>query len=79
MIPAASSHRTSSRMALRRVRLGVCIVAGALASTLAVAQAAAPDNDDFAGAQAVRIGDRVTGTTADATLQDGEPAPAARC
>jgi len=47
-----------------------------LAALPAAAQAASPANDDFANAQTVRIGDRVTGTTAESTLQAGEPAPA---
>ena len=75
MIAAALSHRRCSPMTLRRVRLGLCVVAGVLASVPAVAHAAPPDNDDFAGAQTVRVGDSVTGTTAAATLQAGEPAP----
>ncbi len=53
---------------------------GAVLSILAAlpvtaAHAAPPDNDDFGNAQVVRVGDRVTGTTIDATLQSGEPAP----
>ncbi|MDX6680933.1 MAG: hypothetical protein QOG94_972 [Solirubrobacteraceae bacterium] len=75
MIPAALSHRRCSRMTLRSMWLGLCVVAAALAYAPALARAAAPDNDDLAGAQVVHVGDRVTGTTADATLQTGEPAP----
>ncbi len=41
----------------------------------ASAQAAPPANDAFADAQVVRVGDRVTGTTVEATAQAGEPAP----
>ena len=57
-------------------RLALCLlVAAASASLPAGAQAAAPANDDFADAQVVRVGDRVTGSTAEATLEVGEPAP----
>ena len=40
----------------------------------AIAQAAPPANDDLAAAQVVRIGDHLTGTIVDATMQAGEPA-----
>ena len=53
----------------------MCVLLAALAALPAGAQAAPPDNDDFADAQIVHVGDRVTGTTLAATAQAGEPAP----
>ena len=58
---------------LRRMRSTIVLALVALAAMPAVGQAAAPANDDLAGAQVVRIGDRATGTIADATMQAGEP------
>ena len=75
-MPAALPHTMCSRMVPRRTRLGLRLIVVALLAWLpAGAQAAAPANDDFADAQVVRVGDRVTGTTAEATLEAGEPAP----
>jgi hypothetical protein len=62
----------------RTARPAICAVLALLvAMPSATAQAAPPDNDDFGNAQLVRVGDRVTGTTTDATLQSGEPAAGA--
>ena len=62
----------------RLARLAIGAVLALLATMpVAAAQAAPPDNDDFANAQLVQVGDRVTGTTDDATLQSGEPAAGA--
>jgi len=71
MSPSPRPDRTSW---LRRARLGLCVVLAGLAALPAAAHAAPPDNDAFAEAQIVRVGDRVTGTTVDATAQVGEPA-----
>ncbi len=66
-------HRNGT---LRRARLGICAVLAALAALPAgAAHAAPPDNDAFADAQLVRVGDRVTGDTTEATAQAGEPTP----
>ncbi|MDX6679588.1 MAG: hypothetical protein QOE31_3640 [Solirubrobacteraceae bacterium] len=73
MRPAPPTDRTCSRTR-RCVTLAVSLVVALLMSLPAVAQAAPPDNDDFAAAQTVHVGDRVTGTTAEATLETGEPA-----
>ncbi len=59
---------------LRMTRGALCLTLTALVGLPAVAQGAAPANDDLAGAQVVRVGDRVTGTIVDATLETGEPA-----
>jgi hypothetical protein len=64
-----------SRILPRRTRSAICLGVAVLASLASTAQAAPPSNDAFADAQTVRIGDSVTGTTAEATLQTGEPAP----
>ncbi len=73
MRPATPSHRMCSRTR-RGAPLALSLVAAALLSLPAIAQAAPPANDAFADAQIVRAGDRVTGTTADATSEPGEPA-----
>jgi hypothetical protein len=52
----------------------MCVLLAALAALPAAAQAAPPANDDFAAARVVNVGDRLTGTTLDATAQAGEPA-----
>ena len=77
MTPSHRSGRIEHRHGARRLaRLGICVLLAAVAGMpAAAAQAAPPDNDDFGNAQVVRVGDRVTGTTLDATLQSGEPAP----
>ena len=67
--------RQDQRSTLRTARLGDVRPARRLAALPAAAQAAPPDNDDFADAQIVHVGDRLTGTTLDATAQAGEPAP----
>src|SRR5687768_15444957 len=73
MTPRPRSDRLSTP---RMARLGLCLLfAGLAALPVATAQAAPPANDAFADAQVVRVGDRVTGTTAQATAQAGEPAP----
>lgn len=60
----------------RRARLGICVLLAVLAGMPAgAAHAAPPDNDAFADAQLVRVGDRVTGDTAEATAQASEPTP----
>jgi hypothetical protein len=59
----------------RRTRVSLCLAIAAVAVSLpAVARASAPANDDLAAAQVVRVGDHVTGTLVDATIQTGEPA-----
>jgi len=60
-----------STTALRRT---ICIVLAATLASPAFAQAAPPDNDDFADGQVVRVGDHLTGTLVDATRETGEPA-----
>jgi hypothetical protein len=74
MTPEPLSDRRCSPRILRRVRLAAWLAAGLLVSPPAAAQAAPPDNDAFAAAQLVHVGDRVTGTTAEATTEAGEPA-----
>ncbi len=71
------SSRPDPKRALRNMKLATCTLLAALAALPTTVQAAAPENDAFAGAQVVRVGDRVTGTTIDATLQAGEPATGA--
>jgi hypothetical protein len=58
----------------RRTRAAVCLAVAMLALLPVGAHAAAPDNDAFASAQVVHVGDRATGTLVDATLETGEPA-----
>ena len=60
---------------LRRMRGAICAGIAMLAAVPAAAHATTPSNDAFADAQTVRVGDRVTGSTAEATLEAGEPAP----
>jgi hypothetical protein len=67
--------RQDEHGALRTARLALCVLLAALAALPAAAQAAPPANDDFADARVVNVGDRLTGTTLDATAQAGEPAP----
>jgi len=69
------SARQDQRSTLATARLAICLLLAALAALPAAAQAAPPANDDFADAQVVNVGDRLTGTTLDATAQAGEPAP----
>jgi hypothetical protein len=64
----------SSTPGLPRSSGALCLTLLALVALPEVARAAAPANDAFADAQVVRIGDRATGTLADATLEAGEPA-----
>lgn len=59
---------------LSRPRASAVLAIIAIAALPGIAHAAPPSNDAFADAQVVRIGDRVTGTTAEATLEAGEPA-----
>jgi hypothetical protein len=59
---------------LRRTRGAACLVIALAAALPAAAQAAAPANDDLAGAQIVRVGDHLTGTVVDATRETDEPA-----
>jgi hypothetical protein len=68
------SHSSHPRVHTRAV-LGLALLA--LATAPAAAQAAAPDNDAFADAQTVRVGDRLVGTLAEATSEAGEPATSA--
>ena len=51
--------------------LGAIALAALVAA--AVALAAPPPNDDRANPQPIRLGDRVRGTTAEATRQDTDP------
>jgi hypothetical protein len=68
------SPRPDTKRTQRTAKLALYLLLAALAAVPATAQAAPPDNDAFADAQVVHVGDRVTGTTIDATLQAGEPA-----
>jgi hypothetical protein len=61
-------------MWLRRTCSAVCLVIALVAALPAAAHAAAPANDDLADAQVVRVGDHLTGTVVDATIETGEPA-----
>ena len=60
---------------LRGAALDLCLLLAVVAALPAAAHAAPPDNDAFADAQLVRVGDRITGSTTDATLEASEPAP----
>ncbi len=71
------TRRSSSLTRRTRAAAGLALalaLALAVAAMPAVAQAAAPANDDLAAAQVVRVGDHLTGTIVDATMQAGEPA-----
>ncbi len=74
MTPSPRPDRTSR---LQVAGLVLCVLCAAVAALPAAAHAAPPANDAFADAQVVRVGDRITGTTTDATLQAGEPATGA--
>lgn len=63
-----------ARMRTRRTRAALCLALAVAATLPAVAQAAAPANDDLANAQIVGVGDHLTGTVVGATLESGEPA-----
>jgi hypothetical protein len=67
--------RQDRRSTLQRATLALGLLFAALAALpAAAAQAAPPANDAFADAQIARVGDRVTGSTAEATTQASEPA-----
>src|SRR4051812_26545906 len=74
-MPRQQSRRRCSTIAPRAALLGLVAALTVLAGPVPAAAASPPPNDDFAGAQTVRVGDRVTGVMIDATLEAGEPAP----